>query len=92
MLKPFPFLPLNELTREAVKSYVDAQKALMEVMVKPANRAENGRARAAARSDGEEPQSGSCRRLKQTVDHRDPVRSGMDVRCKSRTCLTANPE
>src|SRR5271167_3879207 len=36
LLKPFPFLPVNELTREAVKSYVDAQKALMEVMVKPA--------------------------------------------------------
>jgi exonuclease VII small subunit len=34
MLKPFPFLPLNELTREVVKSYVDAQKALMDVMVK----------------------------------------------------------
>jgi len=34
LLKPFPFLPLNELTREAVKSYVDAQKALMDVMVK----------------------------------------------------------
>jgi hypothetical protein len=28
-------LPLNELTREAVKSYVDAQKSLMDVMVHP---------------------------------------------------------
>ncbi|HLZ39620.1 MAG TPA: hypothetical protein VKQ11_01580 [Candidatus Sulfotelmatobacter sp.] len=37
LLKPFPFLPLNELTRGAVKSYVDAQKALMNVMVKPVN-------------------------------------------------------
>jgi len=37
LLKPFPFVPLNELTREAVKSYVDAQKALMNVMVKPVN-------------------------------------------------------
>jgi hypothetical protein len=37
LLKPFPFLPLNELTKEAVKSYVDAQKALMNVMVKPVN-------------------------------------------------------
>jgi hypothetical protein len=37
LLKPFPFLPLNELTKEAVKSYVDAQKALMSVMVKPVN-------------------------------------------------------
>lgn len=34
LLRPFPFLPVNELTREAVKSYVDAQKALMDVMVK----------------------------------------------------------
>jgi len=36
LIRPFPFLPLSELTREVVKSYVDAQKALMEVMVKPA--------------------------------------------------------
>ncbi len=36
MMRPFPFLPLAELTREGVKSYVDAQKALMDVMVKPA--------------------------------------------------------
>jgi hypothetical protein len=35
LLKPFPFLPVSDLTREAVKSYVDAQKALMDVMVKP---------------------------------------------------------
>jgi hypothetical protein len=35
LLKPFPFLPLGELTREGVRSYVDAQRALMEVMVKP---------------------------------------------------------
>jgi hypothetical protein len=35
LLRPFPFLPLAELTREGVKSYVDAQKELMEVMVKP---------------------------------------------------------
>jgi hypothetical protein len=34
MIKPFPFIPLNELTREVVKSYVDAQKSLMDVMVK----------------------------------------------------------
>ena len=27
----FPFLPLAELTREGVKSYVDAQKALIDV-------------------------------------------------------------
>jgi hypothetical protein len=36
LLKPFPFVPFTELTREGVKSYVDAQKALMNVMVKPA--------------------------------------------------------
>lgn len=36
LLRPFPFLPLGELTREGVKSYVDAQKSLMEMMVKPA--------------------------------------------------------
>jgi hypothetical protein len=35
LLRPFPFLPLGELTREGVKSYVDAQKELMDVMVKP---------------------------------------------------------
>jgi hypothetical protein len=35
LLRPFPFLPLGELTREGVKSYVDAQKELMNVMVKP---------------------------------------------------------
>jgi len=34
LVKPFPFPPLNELTREVVKSYVDAQKALMEVVTK----------------------------------------------------------
>jgi hypothetical protein len=34
LLRPFPFLPLAELTREGVKSYVDAQKELMDVMVK----------------------------------------------------------
>jgi hypothetical protein len=35
LLRPFPFLPLTELTREGVKSYVDAQKALMDIVVKP---------------------------------------------------------
>jgi len=34
LVKPFPFLPLAELTREGVKSYVDAQKELMSV-IKP---------------------------------------------------------
>jgi hypothetical protein len=36
LLKPFPFVPFTELTREGVKSYVEAQKALMDAMVKPA--------------------------------------------------------
>jgi len=35
LLQPFPFLSFNELTKEVVKSYVDAQKALMEVVSKP---------------------------------------------------------
>jgi hypothetical protein len=35
LLPPFPFLPLGELTREGVKNYVDAQKELIDVMVKP---------------------------------------------------------
>jgi hypothetical protein len=35
LLRPFPFLPLGELTREGVKNYVDAQKELIDVMVKP---------------------------------------------------------
>jgi hypothetical protein len=34
ILKPFPFLPLAELTREGVKSYVDVQKQLMTAMTK----------------------------------------------------------
>ena len=33
LLKPFPFVPLADLTRDGVKSYVDAQRALMDVMV-----------------------------------------------------------
>jgi hypothetical protein len=35
MLRPFPFLPLAELTRQGVKSYVDVQKELMTFMHKP---------------------------------------------------------
>jgi hypothetical protein len=42
LLQPFPSLPLSELTREAVKSYVEAQKALMDVMVKPPHAAKPG--------------------------------------------------
>jgi hypothetical protein len=57
LLRPFPFLPLAELTREGVKSYVDAQKELMDVMVrageqkrphKPEHRAKRKAAAAAA--------------------------------------------
>jgi len=35
LLQPLPFLPLAEMAREGVKSYVDAQKELMNVVVKP---------------------------------------------------------
>jgi hypothetical protein len=45
LLKPFPFVPFTELTREGVKSYVDAQKALMNVMVKPAGDKHTGKTR-----------------------------------------------
>lgn len=37
MVKPFPFIRMNDLTHEVVKSYVDAQKSLMDVMVKAPN-------------------------------------------------------
>jgi len=37
LLQPFPFLPLNELTRDVVKSYVEAQKALMDAVIKHPN-------------------------------------------------------
>lgn len=37
LLQPFPFLPLNDLTRDVVKSYVEAQKSLMDVMMKNPN-------------------------------------------------------
>lgn len=43
LLQPFPFLPFNELTREVVKSYVEAQKALMDVMIKHPKGAETPR-------------------------------------------------
>jgi hypothetical protein len=35
LLRPFPFVPFAEVTREVVKSYVEAQKALTEAVVKP---------------------------------------------------------
>ena len=37
LLQPFPFLPLNELTRDVIKSYVEAQKALMDAVIKHPN-------------------------------------------------------
>lgn len=35
LLRPFPFPPFGELVREGVQSYVDAQKSLMDAVVKP---------------------------------------------------------
>jgi hypothetical protein len=49
LLQPFPFLPLNELTREVVKSYVEAQKALMDVVIKHPDATKAGERRAASR-------------------------------------------
>lgn len=43
LLQPFPFLPLNDLTHEVIKSYVEAQKALMDVVIKHQNGAEKAR-------------------------------------------------
>jgi hypothetical protein len=34
LMRPLPLMPLAELTREGVKSFVDAQKELMGVMLK----------------------------------------------------------
>jgi len=49
LLQPFPFLPFNELTRDVVKSYVEAQKALMDVVIKHPDGAKTGERRAARR-------------------------------------------
>ena len=49
LLQPFPFLPLNELTRDVVKSYVEAQKALMDVVIKHPDGAKTGERRAVRR-------------------------------------------
>jgi hypothetical protein len=49
LMKPFPFLPLGELTREGVRSYVDAQRELMDVMVKTANHKPTSKSRPPAR-------------------------------------------
>jgi hypothetical protein len=35
MVKPLPFVSVSELTREGIKSFVEAQKALMDVVRKP---------------------------------------------------------
>lgn len=37
LMTPLPLVPLAELTREGVKSYVDAQRALVDVIVHPGN-------------------------------------------------------
>ncbi len=37
LLKPLPFVGLADLTREGVRSYVDAQKSLLEIVSKPGN-------------------------------------------------------
>jgi len=49
LVKPFPFLPITELMSEGVKSYVNAQKALMEVMAKPATEHKHTKAEHRAR-------------------------------------------
>jgi hypothetical protein len=36
VIKPLPFIPLADVTRQGVKSFVEAQKSLMDVMVKKA--------------------------------------------------------
>jgi hypothetical protein len=52
LLKPFPFLPLAELTREGVKSYVDAQRALMNVIRPMAEHKYPGKPAAGVRRPG----------------------------------------
>ena len=49
LLQPFPFLPLNELTRDVVKSYVEAQKALMDVVIKHPDGVKTGERRTVRR-------------------------------------------
>jgi len=46
LLRPFPFVPFSELAREGVKSYVDAQRALMDAVVKPEGEHKHPRRRA----------------------------------------------
>jgi len=41
MLKPFPFLPLGDLTREGVKNFVEAEKELIDTMMKKSTRGTN---------------------------------------------------
>jgi hypothetical protein len=52
MLKPFPFLPIGDLTREGVKNFVDAEKALIDTMMKKSTKGTlkgEGRAKPRAR-------------------------------------------
>ena len=62
MLKPFPSY-LGELTREGVKSYVDAQRALMDVMVRPDCRAQAGGRQASREAGYPREESGGSNRL-----------------------------
>ena len=38
MLSPLPFLPIGDLTREGVRNFVDAEKALIDTMMKKSTR------------------------------------------------------
>ena len=52
--------PIERTDREGVKSYVEAQKALMDVMVKPPNAAKTvGKAGASRQEAGKEGEDGS---------------------------------
>ena len=53
LLRPFPFMPFADLAREGVKSYVDAQKALMEAVVKREHKHPIRRARKPAKKKKE---------------------------------------
>ncbi|MGZ4788731.1 MAG: hypothetical protein ACXVZX_09440 [Terriglobales bacterium] len=52
MLKPFPFVPFADLTREGVRTFVDAEKGLIDTMMKKSTKATikpKGRGKPAAR-------------------------------------------
>ena len=66
-------MPFTELTREGVKSYVDAQKALMNVMVKPAGEHKHA---GKTRHHGKGPRG---RRRSCLIDERTEPRTVMEV-------------